>query len=278
MVSPIAYSPASITCIFAPREVRSPEKASSPGIAINIDRGVCAGIATSRRHRATLNGEELLMPALQEVIRRVAPEAIAVHLESDLPLGSGFGLSAGCALSAAMAINHRFSLGLTLEALAMFAHEAEVRSGSGIGDVASQVTGGVARRTCLRGPLDAARVSTDVDRLAIRHFGGLGTKEVLHHPARVKDLAREGAHALASIDRLGASLSIHRILDISFEFARASGLVTDERVAGCIEGVKARGESATMVMLGHVVLATAATELGPEWWTCGVDQRGARVI
>jgi len=278
MLSPIAYSPASITCIFAPREVRSPEKASSPGVAINIDRGVSAGIATGSRNRACLNGEELLMPALREVIARIAPETIAVHLESDLPLGSGFGLSAGCALSTAIAINHRFSLGMTLKAIAMIAHEAEVRSGSGIGDVSSQITGGVARRTCVRGPLEAARVSTDVDRLAIRHFGPLRTKDVLRDPAKVEDLAREGAQALALIDRLGASPSIHRILDISLEFARASGLVTDERVAGCIEDVKAQGESATMVMLGHAVLATASTELGSEWWTCGVDHEGARVI
>jgi pantoate kinase len=181
-------------------------------------------------------------------------------------------------LSAAIAINHRFSLGHTLEAIAMIAHEAEVRSGSGVGDVASQVTGGVARRTCLRGPLDAVAVSTDVDRLAIRHFGPLRTKDVLRNPDAVRMLASEGAKSLEEIDRMGTSMSIHRILDISLGFARASGLVTDERVAGCIEDIKATGESATMVMLGHVVLATAATGPGSEWWTCGVDHQGARLI
>ena len=278
MASPIAYSPASITCIFSPREVHAPEKASSPGIAINLDRGVAAGITTGNRNRAHLNGEEVLIPALEKVMRTMAPETISVHLESDLPLGSGFGISACCALSAALAIDQRFSLGFTPEGMAMIAHDAEVRSGSGLGDVASQITGGVARRTCVSGPLDAVALATDVTRLGIRHFGPLQTKDVLRDPDQVKVLAREGAQALAVIDRLENPVSMHAILDTSLGFARASGLVTDERVAGCIEDVKAKGESATMVMLGHVVLATATTELGSDWLICGVDHEGARVL
>ena len=80
------------------------------------------------------------------VVERLSPSPVRVETELLMPLGSGFGASGAGALSCAYALNGAFDLGLFASQVGEAAHGAEVVSGTGLGDVIAQSTGGLVVR------------------------------------------------------------------------------------------------------------------------------------
>src|SRR5262245_21122209 len=112
--TPLATSPGSVTGFFLPRLRPSPYQTCSLGFALTLDVGVTAAIAPAAARQVILNGQPIDLPPVREVLDEMLDEAdepVAVHLETALPLGCGFGVSAAAALSAAFALNCRFRLG-----------------------------------------------------------------------------------------------------------------------------------------------------------------------
>ena len=66
--------------------------------------------------------------------------------ELEVPLGAGFGTSAGCALGASLGISKILNLPLTFNRAAAMAHLAEIEMQSGLGDVIAEVCGGITLR------------------------------------------------------------------------------------------------------------------------------------
>src|SRR5438874_1344016 len=103
--TPIAFSPGSVTGFFLPCLRPSPSETDSRGFAINLDEGVTAAVRPAASHRILLNGRPLDLPPALQVLEELAPEPVAAHLETTLPLGCGFGVSASGALSTAFALD-----------------------------------------------------------------------------------------------------------------------------------------------------------------------------
>jgi pantoate kinase len=274
--TPSAFSPGSVTCFFSPSVQESPAETYSRGFAINLSDGVVAAIQPAPSLQTSLNGRPIDMPPVRHVIQALAPEAVAVQFETTLPLGSGFGVSAACALTAAFAIARRYSLEKTRAELGLAAHVAEVIHRTGYGDVAAQLCGGFVYRRCQDGPLDSVPLSIPAARLYYRVFGELNTARILGSASQVAVITREGQKALQWLQQTLEHLTLDTVLARSLDFAQATGLLTDPRVASAIAEVRASRGSATMIMLGHSVLSTLPILSDPNWVSCNVDTAGTR--
>ena len=276
MATPSAFSPGSVTCFFSPSVHETPENTYSRGFAITLSDGIVAAIQPAASLQISLNGRPIDMPPVRDVIQALAPEAVALQFETKLPLGSGFGVSAACALTAAFAIARRYSLEKSRTELGLLAHVAEVTHRTGYGDVAAQLCGGFVYRRCQDGPLDCVASSIPAARLYYRAFGELTTARILGSASQVAVIAREGQQALQWLQQTFEHLTLDTVLARSLDFAKATGLLTDPRVASAIADVRASGGSATMIMLGHSVLSTLPILSDQNWVSCNVDTAGTR--
>jgi pantoate kinase len=277
--SPIAFSPGSVTGFFLPVFGPTKEETVSRGLSFCLNLGVTAAMRPAARHQVILNGEPVKIAPVLQVLNELAPEPVTAILETPLPLGCGFGVSAAATLGTAFVLNRRFELGRSVEQLAMLAHGAEVSHLTGIGDVAAQVSGGVVYRRCRSGPFDTVRLDhVSAPDLSYICFGPLSTSQVLNSPSITAAIASAGTRAVDWLDSHWRSVSMNALFDRSLQFAEESRLLTSLSVRKAIQRVRDAGGSATMVMLGKTVLAAAPAPKDEGWTACRIDPQGARLI
>ena len=127
-----AFSPANISCIFRPYEDSDPKKTGSLGVGFTVNKGVTVSVSKAPLHHLLFNCHNVDMPTVESVLDMLTHEGIYVSIESELPLGVGFGLSGACALATAYAVNDLLKLRKSNHELAMIAHVAEVNNKSGL--------------------------------------------------------------------------------------------------------------------------------------------------
>lgn len=276
--APLAFSPGSITCFFLPRRRPEPAETASLGCAINIHHGVTAALRPGPSAGTWLNGEPADLPTVRRVLEALAPEPLHVFLETPLPIGCGFGVSAAAALSTAFAIDRRFALQRSRAELGLIAHVAEVGQHTGIGDVAAQLCGGVVYRRCQAGPLDAVRIPVAAPPLYYRAFGPLATASVLGSPTLGAAIGREGERAVEWLAARYEGLTLEAIFARSREFTEQVGLLQDPRVIGALHEINELKGSAMMILLGQSVLSTRPGKDAAAWTPCTIDPYGTRCL
>jgi len=248
-----ASAPAHITGFFAARPDPDPRRAGSVGGGLNLDLSAATTVSRSEETAVLLNGVVSEAPVTRRVVDTLAPSPVRVETELSMPLGSGFGASGAGALSSAYAINGAFGLGLTANAVGEAAHVAEVASGTGLGDVLAQNTGGLVVRLSPGAPglgvVDRIPVPPLEVELLVR--GPLSTKEVLSDAGTMRGVNREGERALRELLKRP---TLERFVTLSWEFARRSGLARGW-MEDAVEAVESRGGMASMVMLGDAIFA-----------------------
>ncbi len=274
----VGFSPASVTCFFSPEMGESFETTYSKGCALNLDRGVEAVLEAASDTEILFNGQAKSIAPLEYIVKKLSPEPIKISLQSSLPLGCGFGLSAASCLSTAFAIVDKYSLILSRIEIGMMAHEAEVKYKTGLGDVSAQLCGGVVYRRCEQGPLDAEQLLVKPEPMYFRIFGELETAATLNNGDLLNMLAKEGAKSSRWLKDNFNALSLDRILACSRIFAEDVHLITNKNVRSCIDEVLAQGGQATMIMLGQAVLSTMAVGDLSQWTKCTIDNKGTRII
>jgi len=230
-----------------------------------------------------LNGAECDAPVSRFAIGRLRGDderAITVETEFQLPMSQGFGISGAGALSAALAAAKLY--GRPVEEAWAAAHAAEVTNGSGLGDVAAQILGGItARRKEGVPPFgDVVKMAWEAEVLVCVIGERLSTKTVLSDPEKRAAINSLGGRC---VDGFLDDMRPETLFSLSREFARGTGLMSRE-VAAAIEAVENAG-TASMAMLGNSVFAWGnadelAERLRPfgKVWRCGVDNLGARII
>jgi pantoate kinase len=198
-----------------------------------------------------------------------------VEADSDLPIGTGFGVSGAMTLGTALAASAAFDTQRTENELVELAHAAEVTAGTGLGDVVAQARGGLPVRLEPGAPgygsLDGLPARPRVEYLT---FGELSTESVLSG-----DTAALTAAGEAALERLLESPDVSTLLAESRRFAGEADLLT-ERVAEAIEAVADAGGEAAMAMLGRTVFATGTglTDAGYDPRRCTVQPGGATLV
>jgi len=288
-----AFVPGHVTAFFSAHPAERPAAAGSRGAGVTLTDGVtvrvsAAGEAGSAAGEAdpsdeppgprTIDGEQGTIGAAEDALAELGVSDVAVAVETDLPIGAGFGVSGAAALAAALAANDALDRGRSENELVRIAHEAEVGRGTGLGDVVAQARGGVPIRVEPGAPgigeLDGIPATARVEYVT---FGELSTEEVLGGDTAALSAAGERA-----LDRLRADPRLPTMMDAAREFARDADLLVPEvaEAIDAVDAVDAAGGEAAMAMLGRTVFAlgTGLSDAGYDPRACRVDAAGARLI
>ncbi|ELZ12064.1 GHMP kinase [Natrinema thermotolerans DSM 11552] len=266
-----AFVPGHVTGFFSAHPDDDPTKAGSRGAGLTLTDGVEVTVERAAETTVFLDDVEIEIEPVETVLETLDVSA-RIDATSELPIGSGFGVSGAMALGTALAANRVFGCKLSMNELVTIAHGAEVQAGTGLGDVVAQAHGGVPIRLEPGGPhdnkLDAVPARARVEYVT---FGELSTADVLS--GDTEQLTAAGQEALSRVVEEPTLLSF---MYASRLFARDAELLTD-RVRETIAEVSDADGQASMAMLGETVFAlgTGLSDAGYEPSVCATHPAGA---
>lgn len=243
------FVPAHVTGFFSVHDSTDPLAAGSRGAGLTLTDGATVRVERAERFSLAVGGQPAEIAPVERVMRAfdVTPR---IDVETDVPIGAGFGLSGAISLGAAIGLNRVYGRERSENELVRIAHAAEVQSGTGLGDVVAQHRGGVPIRlepgAPGEGTLDGIPETATIEYIS---FGELSTADILSGDTGAID--RAGASAL---DAIRARPTLAEFVRVSRRFSRESGLETPE-IRTVIDDVEAHGGQAAMAMLGQTVFA-----------------------
>ena len=239
-MSVTATAPGSVTTIFVPQGGEA-----SLGVSFATADGVRATVRPASDTVIVLDGVLASVAPVTGVLGRLGTSA-AVELDTEMPIGCGFGISGAATLATALAVNEMRGLGYDRARLVEAAHRAEVAAGTGLGDVFIQDRGGL-----VWDQGDGLRRASSSARVQYASFGDIATADVLGDEQALQRVESVGREVLSSLDPREGLASL---FEASWAFARRTGLASDQ-VEAVVSDVEKEGGTATMAMVGETVLA-----------------------
>ena len=280
-----AFCPGHVSCIFQPS--RSPEIAStgSCGVGIRLGLGAHAKVLPrSGRTAVCIDGAPSEAPVTRLAAEILAPgKGFLIEIENDIPVSQGFGMSAAGAVAAALCIAD--IEGRSREEAMMAAHEADIRGGGGMGDVAA-IAGDVpvpVRKAPGMPPWGVVEdAGIDLGRVSLLVLGPkMATGSVLSDPVRFESICEAAGSAMKRFLEGPSADSLYRL---SNEFSEEAG-VEGQQVSEALSALRSRGFRAGMYMLGNSVftdapLMEARRLLGPrtKGFSCAPCGEPARIV
>jgi pantoate kinase len=220
------------------------EEAKNSGITVNINGKRAPEAQTTRQV------VEALLSKLQKSY------VVIVNHKVDLPIGAGFGTSAGGALTAGLALKRALDLPLTYNQIGKIAHVAEIHCQTGLGTVSALTfTGG-----CVLVVEPGAPGICQIDRIPITpnymvvagFFQSNMPKIVLADPQKRQIINRQGKKTLEAIL---AKPNLENFLECCWKFSQNAGFATI-RVRQLVGLAKKAGAlGAAQNMIGEAVHA-----------------------
>jgi pantoate kinase len=230
---------------------------------------------------------------VQTLLRQTSKKyMVTVEHRVDVPIGMGFGTSAGGALTAGLALREALALPLTGNQVGKIAHVSEVQCQTGLGTVGSLTVGGGLILVTEPG----APSICQVDRIPISpdyvivagFFDSRIPKTILSSPERKAQINHYGKKALQYIL---AEPTLENFLASCWDFAQKAGFAT-ENIRKLVQlAEKAGAIGATQNMIGEAVhavvleknavsVAEAFKQLLPneKILTAKIDFQGARLV
>ena len=272
-----AFSPAGISSFFEicdrtvdGKPINDLERVGARGGGFGIQKGVMTEVSVSEAKansiRVFINGRlapeaETTITVVQMLLNKVnrAYDVIVNH-EVEVPIGAGFGSSAGGALTVGLALSNALDLSLTYNQIGRIAHVAEIKCKTGLGTVGPLMLGG-----CILTVEPGAPGIAIIDRIPISAdhvivagvFEPIPTKQVLSSPEKRETVNRWGRKTLKAILD---EPSVENFLTCCLEFAEKAGFMT-ERVRQLVHlAEKAGAIGAAQNMVGEAVHALAREE------------------
>ncbi|QKR00550.1 GHMP kinase [Metallosphaera tengchongensis] len=202
--------PISVSGIWYPIDLEEPKKSGSIGLTLILEPFSYARV--TQGEGIYLNGK-LVKISNQEILQAKLGK-LKVDLQSSVPLGYGYGMSASISIAYALGASELFSM--NPDNAISVAHESEVVSGNGLGDVVSQYYG---RNLVLRespGVPPYGRITIfelESDQLYSKPIEAIPTRSIL------KPLKQ----ALELIDEFKKSPSLQNFISCSRRFTEAMG-------------------------------------------------------
>jgi pantoate kinase len=273
-----AFAPAGISSFF---EICDQTADGNPATALarvgargggfGLQKGVQTKVTVSQAETSTvsvyING--VLTPEAQttrsvvQALLALAEGSFDVMVEHkiEVPIGAGFGTSAGGALTAGLALKEALDLPLTLNQIGQVAHVAEIQCQTGLGTVSSLASGGGCILVVEPGApgictLDHIPLTPDYMVVA-GIFQGISKKTVLSSPERRLEVNRFGRKTL---DAILAEPTLQNFLGCCWQFAQDAGFAT-ERTRRLVQLAKDAGAvGAAQNMVGEAVHAVVHEE------------------
>jgi pantoate kinase len=202
--------------------------------------------------------EKVIQTLLNQTMKNYA---IKVEHQVDVPIGMGFGTSAGGALTAGLALREALALPLTGNQIGKIAHIAEIQCQTGLGTVSSLAVGGgliLVTEPGAPGICQIDRIPISPDYVVVAGFyDSKIPKTVLSLPERKVQINRYGKKTLEAIL---AEPSLENFLASCWDFAQKAGFAT-ENVRQLVHlAQKAGAVGATQNMIGEAVHAVVLEE------------------
>ncbi|HEX9261415.1 MAG TPA: hypothetical protein VF893_02695, partial [Candidatus Bathyarchaeia archaeon] len=272
-----AFSPGGISSFFEicdtgqdGKPLSKLEEIGARGGGFVINRGVHTCVEATEKKKSNvqvfINGK--LAPEA-ETSRSVANSLLAetkgeygitISHTVAIPIGAGFGTSAGGAMGTALALSKVLGLRLTYNQLGRIAHGAEIKCKTGLGTVGPIMLGG-----CILTVEAGAPGIGVVDRIPLSEeysvvagfLGPTSTKHILASAERRRGVNKWGRITLESIL---AEPSVENFLACCLKFAEVTGFMTEgvKRLANLAIGAGAVGAAQNMV--GEAVHALVLDE------------------
>lgn len=277
MKSAKAYSPAGISSFFEicdttpdGKPISDLEKVGARGGGFGIQKGIATEVFVSEAKANVIgvfiNGKEAseaeTTKTVAETLLKKTTQTyyVTVKHKVEIPIGAGFGSSAGGALTTALALSKALNLNLTFNQLGKIAHASEVKCKTGLGTVGPLMIGGciLTIEPGAPGIAQIDRIPTSDDYVIVAGvFGPIPTKEVLSSFERRSAVNRWGRKTL---ERILAEPSLENFLACSREFAFKTGFTTERVQKLMALADKAGAIGATQNMVGEAVHALTTME------------------
>lgn len=248
-----AYCPASLSFIFNIIKNSNPLKTGSTGVGCTLDKGARVNVSHSSTNKVFFNGNLIQIPPVNYVLHKLALSKVLVRINSPLPLGFGFGISAASTLALAFALNKFFNLKKKKVTLAQISHVAEIKSWTGLGSVATQITGGFLVKKKAGIPVAANKLPLVGQKIYAIIVNKLETPSILRDNNNLQKINNNADLYLSKI-RKEKNISLSQIIDYSYEFSQKTGIIQNKKVKEIIEHIRSNGGHACMAILGYVVI------------------------
>jgi pantoate kinase len=272
-----AFAPSGISSFFeicdttkTGRPIRDVDKVGARGGGFVTDKGVLTevNVSPSKSNSITvfINGTfaphaETTRSVAETLLQRSSKKFnVTIKHKVAVPVGAGFGTSAGGALGTALALSKTLVIKCTYNELGRIAHASEVHCKTGLGTVGPLMIGG-----CILTVEPGAPGVAVIDRIPLSQnhvivagsFGGIPTKRVLTSDEKRLAINKAGKRTL---DRILSDPSLENFMICCRDFAEETGFMTSRlrRLVGLAEKAGAIGAAQNMV--GEVIHAVTTSE------------------
>jgi pantoate kinase len=273
-----AFAPAAISSFFEicdtqnGKPIADLEKVGAIGGGFGLQRGVLTKVTAQEAQKNSIYVLINSKPAQEakttiRVIETLLSKTntkytVTVEHEIGVPIGAGFGTSAGGALTAGLAFREAVELPLTYNQIGKIAHVAEIQCQTGLGTVSSlSFSGGcvLVVEPGAPGICQIDRIPITPDYMVVAGYlkSTIPKETVLASPQKKKEINGYGKKTLKAIlDKP----SLENFLDCCWEFSQKAGFTT-EKVSQLVKFAnKAGAVGATQNMIGEAVHAVVNEE------------------
>ncbi len=273
-----AFAPAAISSFFEIHDTQDGkpivdlERVGARGGGFGLEKGVQTAVTAKEAERNNINIFINSKPSAEakttkHVIEALlamttAKYAVTVEHQIDVPVGAGFGTSAGGALTAGLALREALGLPLTYNQIGKIAHVAEIQCQTGLGTVSSLTFSGgcvLVVEPGAPGICQIDRIPITPDYMVVAGFfkSNIPKKPVLSSPQRKQEINRYGKKTLEAIL---SEPSLENFLDCCWEFSEKVGFATENTRQLVHLAKKAGAVGAAQNMIGEVVHAVVHEE------------------
>lgn len=263
------FVPSHITGFFTITNDNNPLKKGSCGAGVLLDKGVVTTVKSSKKEDIVdikINGKrdlenEIISKRTIDLIKKDfnIREGIKINHDIEVPIGSGFGTSASCALGIAISIFKLFDFDINDSYIkaSQYAHIAEVELGSGLGDVIAELSKGIVFREKNGGPgFGVTKNICSDDKLRelyviTKTLGKIDTADIIQDPIYQQKINDIGLNTLKKFKN---NSTIENFLNYSYDFAKDTGLMNEELLR-IVEDFKNYTIGSSMAMLGNTAFA-----------------------
>lgn len=277
MKSAKAFAPGAISSFFAIHDTENGssisdlERVGAIGGGFGLEKGsyttVTAQEAKENKINILINNLPSQAKTTRQVIEALLKKTnkkynLTVEHQIEVPIGMGFGTSAGGALTTGLALCEAIDLPLTYNEIGRTAHVSEIQCLTGLGTVSSLTFGGGLILVTEPGApgfckIDRIPISPEYMIVVGYYPTQIPKKSVLTSPERKQEI---NSYGKAALDAILAEPSLENFLDSCWEFAQKAGFAT-QNVRALVKAAKKAGAvGAAQNMIGEVVHAVVHEE------------------
>jgi len=273
-----AFAPGAISSFFKIHDtqynkpITDLEKVGAIGGGFGLEKGVTTKVTAQNAEKNSINvfinskfatNPKTTRNIIEALLNKTSTKYnVTVEHQIEVPIGTGFGTSAGGALTAGLALKEALALALTYNQIGKIAHIAEIQCQTGLGTVSSLTSNGgcvLVVEPGAPGICQIDRIPISPDYMVVAGFfkSNITKRPILSPPERRQEINRCGKETLEAIL---AEPSLENFLECCWEFSQKVGFVT-ENVRKLVKSARKAGAvGAAQNMIGEAVHAVVHEE------------------